>query len=181
MCLRDARPAVLVLRGMEGGAMGNLRAMHALHVCMGERPLGALAQALCDGQGASNSDGDALADVRQNRQSRSALTPALESPTGIFRTSWALSWSPFLALRARRGATATLAPSRLHDQIAQQREFALAGRGLTPGEADDALRLGVSEAHETDIGALCFQLEAEFGEQREPEVVRDHLYNGREA
>src|SRR5262245_51621002 len=40
--LRDPWSAVLALRGMERGAMGHFRSVHALHLCVGKRPLDTL-------------------------------------------------------------------------------------------------------------------------------------------
>src|SRR5215510_9649012 len=45
MYLRDPWSTVLVLRGMARGAMGHSCSVHALHLCMGQRPLDPLGRA----------------------------------------------------------------------------------------------------------------------------------------
>jgi catalase len=56
----------------------------------------------------------------------------------------------------------------------------LARRALAPGEADDAARLGVGEAHHLDVAAAAFEIDRKLRQQRHAEVVRDHLHDGGE-
>ena len=75
----DARPALLVLRGMEGGAVGHFRHVHALHLRLGERPMDPMAQSLPSRQGAAEPGTAALAGTQLKRQAWPPLRAAVIS------------------------------------------------------------------------------------------------------